>query len=362
MILGDNGEIRRRIIRINSSYPFDIGIEWEKYPAPFDNEVIRDIQRFDDVDFVQGSPSKAYWGNDIIHGGSGNDILHGQRGNDEIHGDKGEDELYGELGIDTLLGGQGNDIVLGDVGYAIRRFDSSGDPLLTSQKKWHKDIVLEEVGMIKSSHVISTKVNTSEFTAEDVASSSLLIVASEVGASVASSRTTEAILFDLVPSYDDILEGGEDDDLLIGQRGNDVLRGGTGNDIMIGDSGSNIVTYNMDIPRIFEICRALPNAAGDNGGYDVPQFGATFMPNFAVRPQQYRSVDSLATFSDIVFTANSVLPKSNLLSDIIGISGLSKSSQGNGNCFQPMLRITPGFLYDTQQLHGNDEISTGSGT
>lgn len=60
VLLGDNGWIARRITKIGSSYPFDNGIEWEMYPEPFENEVIRDIRRFDDVDYVEGDDKLWY--------------------------------------------------------------------------------------------------------------------------------------------------------------------------------------------------------------------------------------------------------------------------------------------------------------
>ena len=77
VILGDNGMITRRIKTVPSSYPFDRLIDWETFPDPFP-EVIRDIQRYDDVDLVEGD--------DIIYGGNENDVLHGQRGNDGEYG------------------------------------------------------------------------------------------------------------------------------------------------------------------------------------------------------------------------------------------------------------------------------------
>lgn len=80
MILGDNGEILREAIRNETEYPWTVYI-WNHYPPPFDNETIRDVRRYDDIDYV--------YGNDHIEGGRGNDILHGQRGDDEIHGDDG---------------------------------------------------------------------------------------------------------------------------------------------------------------------------------------------------------------------------------------------------------------------------------
>jgi Ca2+-binding RTX toxin-like protein len=135
------------------------------------------------------------------------------------------------LGADLLDGGAGNDILLGDVGYAVRRFDDTGAPRLNavttrtdSAHVWHKDIVLEEVGRITSSHLISTRLNTNSLKAEDIALASLLIVASEFsGSSKATNATrggwpTELILFDYFES----------------SRNGDKLHGGTGDDICIG--------------------------------------------------------------------------------------------------------------------------------
>ena len=79
MILGDNGEILREIVN-KTEYPWTVYV-WKHYPSPFDNETIRDVRRYDDIDYVLGD--------DLIYGGNGNDILHGQRGNDEIHGNDG---------------------------------------------------------------------------------------------------------------------------------------------------------------------------------------------------------------------------------------------------------------------------------
>ena len=81
VILGDNGEILREVETNATDYPWTVHI-WKRYPLPFQSEKIRDIQRYDDIDFVQGD--------DRLEGGKGNDILHGQRGDDLIHGNDGD--------------------------------------------------------------------------------------------------------------------------------------------------------------------------------------------------------------------------------------------------------------------------------
>lgn len=95
VVLGDNGEIFCEMNSSNSTFLWINGMVWKKYASPFDTEVIRNVQRYDDIDFVQG--------NDEIHGNSGNDILHGQRGNDEIHGGSGKDIYWSGISGNTSV-------------------------------------------------------------------------------------------------------------------------------------------------------------------------------------------------------------------------------------------------------------------
>ena len=81
VILGDNGEILREVETIATDHPWTVHI-WKRYPLPFQSEKIRDVRRYDDIDYVQGD--------DRLKGGKGNDILHGQRGDDWIDGNEGD--------------------------------------------------------------------------------------------------------------------------------------------------------------------------------------------------------------------------------------------------------------------------------
>ena len=55
VILGDNGEIVRQIVEgpQEAEFPWVVHA-WKHYAEPFDNEVIRDLRRYDDIDLVQG--------------------------------------------------------------------------------------------------------------------------------------------------------------------------------------------------------------------------------------------------------------------------------------------------------------------
>ncbi|CAB9505193.1 Kringle domain [Seminavis robusta] len=360
-LIGDNGRILRTGTRIAAStFPWLHNFVWETFPSPFDTDVIREVRLFDDVDKIQGD--------DKMWGDAGNDILWGQRGNDELNGGEGEDELIGGLHADILRGDAGNDILIGDVGHVIRRFDESGAPRLNSDSSgtssefvWHKDIVLEEIGNIVSSHLISKKVDTDILQAEDTVAASMLLVANaysdgnKVNDASRGGWPTELILFNLEPGYDDVLEGGAGDDVVIGQRGDDTIKGGTGNDLLIGDSGSNKIGYNMDLPKIYEIYRSL--TAPEQ--FEVPEFGAVFSVDMKLYPDQYREVDSLGSFVDGAVNIDDLQVDANLLHDILGVSALSKADPSE--CVQPMFAAMPGFLESTQHYHGNDSIDSGSG-
>lgn len=84
VILGDNGEILRQVDSIDIDFPWTVHI-WKRYPQPFQSEKIRDVRRYDDIDFVQGD--------DLLNGDEGNDVIHGQRGDDLIYGNEGDGKL-----------------------------------------------------------------------------------------------------------------------------------------------------------------------------------------------------------------------------------------------------------------------------
>jgi Ca2+-binding RTX toxin-like protein len=208
VVLGDNGEITREVMS-KTHFPWLVHV-WKRYPVPFDSERIRDVRRYDDIDFVQGD--------DMIFGGSGNDILHGQRGGDKIYGDEGEDEIYGELGNDELHGGNGSDIILGDIGYVVRRYVNS-TPILKRSGAWKKDIVLEEIGLITKIQRLSEKFIVGSIDAEAIAAASLLFIATAYNSfgekhvdPVNGEWYTDMFTFDLEPAHDDNLFGDNGDD------------------------------------------------------------------------------------------------------------------------------------------------------
>jgi hypothetical protein len=63
VVVGDNAQILRTRVSNGDTYPWILGSIWKTYPAPFDNSVIRNVKRYDDIDFVQGD--------DTIYGNAG---------------------------------------------------------------------------------------------------------------------------------------------------------------------------------------------------------------------------------------------------------------------------------------------------
>lgn len=226
--------------------------------------------------------------------------------------------------------------------------------------------MLEELGNITGMNRISTRLNEDEVTAEDIMASSILFVATATkrdGTKFVSANNggwlTELIRFELVDADSDIMNGGEGDDILIGQRGDDTIRSGSGNNLVIGDSGWNSIPMNMDMPRIYQVYRALTDSSRSELIVEgVSDFGVLFSADYNLYPGQYEHTDILATIIDTVVNVDDVGNDSNLLKDILGVSALSTTRD---YCMQPMFRITPGFLKASQWMHGNDRIQTGPG-
>ena len=280
-IMGDNGLTRRDILAgsSTSSDPWVSGLQYELYPAPFADQVVRHHLRYDDWDYNQGANGDATFGNDHLEGGSGFDELHGQRGNDNLLGGAGQDLLFGELGNDSGDGGAGHDLIIADVGHALRDYDASGTPRLNSFGSWHIDVVLEEVGHLVSTVDIATKV--SGLTATNIFAPDVLFLTGGYanGTDNKAFKTgtawqTDLVGFNLLPAGDDNFAGGSGKDLLFMQRGDDHADGGVDDDIIFGDFVSSTIPYDEDMPKVLNTFRYLTDSAA---GYTVNPHGATWI-------------------------------------------------------------------------------------
>ncbi|MCA9242256.1 MAG: calcium-binding protein, partial [Planctomycetales bacterium] len=201
VVLGDNGLITRQLINGQTN-------QWQRHPAPF-ADVIREVQRYDDIDFIQG--------NDTIVGQAGDDILHGQRGNDTIDGGEGDDEILGELGDDSLSGGSGHDVLLADVGRIVRDYNDNGSARRNENGWWHRDVFLEDVGtIIGKIDLDTTPLRTLDpQLAQKLLSADLAIAAGafqqnsqKVMNTDTNTWDTDLLLIDVTPANHDQLDGG----------------------------------------------------------------------------------------------------------------------------------------------------------
>jgi Ca2+-binding RTX toxin-like protein len=309
-----------------------------------------------------------------------------------------------------LYGGNGSDVIIGDIGYAVRRYNASGLPIVKSSGDgWKKDIVLEEIGRITKIQRLSQKFAVGKIDAEAIAEASLLFVATAYNATggkhvipsagaLPDEWPVDLFTFELEEEYSDELYGGDGNDsefsailfipflgsyltprlstiVLIGQRGDDHLESGAGNDVLIGDAGSNHIVFTIDLPRIYQLYRSMETP--EPYAPEAEDFGTAFMCNFELYPNPYRFMDSLMSIigkhvvslyacqtlqkhlilrgllpitADQVVTTDDVMNDRNLVRDAIGVSGISTNDTF---CMQPMFRVLPGFTTG-RPLHGND--------
>jgi len=373
MVLGDNGVIYRIVISIETIDGEEL--DWATYPKPF-TDLIRQIQRYDDVDLVEGD--------DVIDGSEGRDILHGQRGDDIISGGPGDDNIFGELGDDTLDGNQGYDIVLGDVGEILHAFNADGTPRQNSDEAWHRDVFIEEVGRIIGYVFVDT---SEDFIGNPAIAEAILgadlVIAARVEPSEVDSRDTLLILIELEEPGNDTITGGSGDDSLFGQRGDDIitggdersarerddlgnfvsdgddllvgglgddnLNGGTGDDLLVGDDFTNSLRVDMDMSEVIHGIRLISDdtARIANMNSVVIAFGGTVLV-----PPVLLSVD------DIINDGLAYTPRVITRSDIENGHELVLE---DGQQLSPQLAIVPDIFHNADMASGNDFLVAGWG-
>ena len=342
--IGDNGRITRRSNGNGG---------WQRYPAPF-ADVIRDVERFDDIELRLGLTNTV--GDDTLRGGDGDDILHGQRGNDNLDGGAGDDELYGELGNDTMQGGSGQDTLLGDVGIISRAYNPDGTPRVNANGAWHRDVLLTDVSNLTAT------VGLDALASNLFATADILLLTQANG-------VNQVQILALYADGNDVMDGGSGDDALFGQRGNDIMQGGagqdylegnagddqiaggSGDDLIIGDNSDNLVAFKTEVPQVRHAYQVITQGAGLN--FNLGAYGTIVTPIATLVPQV--SFGLLPTLTLVppatVNSPTTLLPKQ---FQRVGLS------QG-GTDFQPLLAMVPDLSHHLALLAGNDTLSGGAG-
>ena len=356
VILGDNGTIHRTL----SGSQIDV---WQKHPAPF-ADVVREIQRYDDIDRIGG--------NDTIYGDNkadvpgdvgGDDIIHGQRGDDVIHGRGGDDELIGELGDDTITGGDGHDTILSDVGFIHREFIDPSTPRIDRNGKWHRDIVLEEVAEL--SGVVDMDQTPMLIPDADLAqkllTTDITILAGGFDASGEQKHTntngawdSDALLLDLTDENNDTVDGGAGDDLIFGQRGNDELRGGADNDFIFGDNATNTVPYYTDVPKVVHTYRLIAERTPAQSqapqaihGINIDEFGSVIVTPYVQRPEEF-NLNNPYNLPDVQSTVMDPLA--------VEIANAGPLQRADGTTTKPYVSVISDIAHHQTNLPGNDQI------
>jgi len=373
VVLGDNGVIRRIVTNVETEDGEEI--EWAAYPEPF-VDLIRDIQRYDDVDLVEGD--------DVIDGSEGRDTLHGQRGDDRINGGDDDDNIFGELGNDVLNGNKGQDVVLGDVGAIKPAFNPDGTPRQNADESWHRDVFLEDTARIVG-YVFADSADA--YVGDPALAASLLdadlVVAVPIEPSLVDSRDTLLLLIELLPAGNDTITGGLGDDVLFGQRGNDSIRGGddvsartrdefgnfvtdgddllvgglgddklhggTGDDLLVGDDFTNSLRANLDLPEAIHGLRIIDDALGGRANQNtvVLAFGGTVIVPAVVLTAEDAIADGV-TYTPHV-TTRSDLEAGHLL------------VLEDGQTLTPQLAFVPDIFHNADMTSGNDLLVAGWG-
>ncbi|WP_374624712.1 calcium-binding protein, partial [Devosia sp.] len=348
VILGDNGMIFRT--RTVDDWKT---VDWERgywgagrvYGA-----IIRDVLRFDLSDYVGG--------NDILGGGRGDDLIYGQRGNDTIDGGGGLDDLVGGMGSDTIRGGGGNDILIGDEATIYKAFDGNGSARLNTDLSWHRDIVLEEVGVITDRPAINTNQHAVDSTyAAALLNSDMVLLAggyTDAGKQLSGNGAwaTSALLVELESGWNDTLQGEDQDDLLIGQRGSDSLAGGNGNDTLFGDRATNLSSVSTDLPLIINAVRLI--GASSAAGVFIPIGGQVVTPMVDLMPS----------------ALNPNAPQLNLIPDAAGrLADMARNDRlielaGSGfgaSTLEVFASLVPDLVHSEDTLPRGDALSGGDG-
>ena len=343
VILGDNGVITRNVLVDDVK-----SVTWQRNPGVFADTVMRDVLRFDLIDFIGG--------NDAIAGGAGDDRIFGQMGDDLIYGEEGSDEIVGGLGRDTIDGGAGVDYILGDEGRIVRAYGRDGSAVLNSDGTWHRDVVLEEIGTVTAAIATDSQTGAARTAdlAEKLAQADLVLaVGARDGAGVrltsgeAGTWATSALTVSLARADDDIIDGGDGNDVLFGQRGNDTLFGGAGDDLIYGDRASNLAETTSDKPTIVNAIRLI--GAAPETGLALPLGGEVVVPAVNLLP------GALSAGAPRIELYPSM---AGVASDIAGSDPIRRA---DGAVLTVYASMVPSLYGSNGVLAGNDIINGGAG-
>lgn len=120
------------------------------------------------------------------------------------------------------------------------------------------------------------------------------------------------------------------------------------------------ISTNTNFPRIYQIYRSFEIPEGsDYAPYPTNGFGFAFTSDFDLHSNPYRAIDAQGlSVVDVLVAVDDISTTSNVVRDILGISSIATAYNFS---MQPMFKISPGFITETNILNGDDTIYSEGG-
>ena len=271
----------------------------------------------------------------------------------------GDDEIQGGRGDDDVDGGAGNDVITGGDAVIVRDFNDDGTPRMNSDGvTWHRDIFLEETGVITGMIDADT---TPLLTTDSELAAKLLKADVILGAGALLPNgdkllndanfawDTELYLVDLTAAESDTIRGGSGDDWIFGQRGDDFVMGDAGNDLLVGDGGNNTLPFATDLPQVVSGIRL----SGIAEGADVPLLldagGSVIVPALTILPE------ALTTRAPVLTQVPETVEVFERWAHDDALQRV------DGAAMSAYVALVPDVIHSLEALPGNDLIEGGVG-
>ena len=266
--------------------------------------------------------------------------------------------MQGGQGNDSAVGGSGNDILTGSDARIVRDFNEEGTPRLNAEGTWHRDIFLEDTGVITG--VIDA--DTTPLRALDPDLARKLLEADVIigaGALLPNGEKllnddnfawdTDLYLIDLSNGEDDVIDGGSGDDWIFGQRGDDRLNGGDGNDLIVGDGGTSTVPFKTALPQVVSGIRLIGIAEGADVPLMLEAGGSVIVPALTILPEAVTARAPVLTHVSETVEAFERWSNDDAL------------KRTDGAAMSAYVALVPDVIHSADALPGNDFIDGGAG-
>ncbi len=284
-------------------------------------------------------------------------------GEDTLYGEADNDDLVGGQGADRLFGGDGHDVLVADHGQIVREVLPDGTLRINANGSVQRNVILEEAGAVSGMIPMDkTPLRTEDpDLAAKLLTADLIVLAGGYDADGAKRMQadtkaweTVAVLIDLEPSADDVLDGGAGDDVLFGQRGRDQLLGGDGDDTLFGDQASNVAAKATSLPYVFNRLRLTDGGAGATG-FALAADGTLVYPQATLRPEEL-DLNTPFVFANL---DRGLIPAATAAA--VGVPVTDALPRTDGSELRVLATVIPDLTHHTDVLAFGDTLDGGAG-